>query len=252
MSHYESPPAARIGSIETRWSMVRRAHGDDSAAVVDARRELVLRYSPAIRWYVGAMTRDEDEADEIAQDAVVRLLQGDFGGADPDQGRFRDLLKTAVRNMVRNHWRRKATRNVVDYDVRGVAGESGAGEPDPWDQSWRRTVLEAALSRLEAYEQQHPESIACTLLRLRMERPEAASDQLAEQLHALTGKELGAATVRQKLRRARLRFAEHLVRELADGLDDPSPERVEDELVALGLIDQVGDLLPPDWRERLL
>ena len=109
--------APRIGSIQTRWSLVRRAHCDTDTTCVDARRVLVMRYSPAIRKYIRAITQSEEEADDISQDVVVRLLKGDFAGADPNRGRFRDLLKTAIRNMVRNHWKREAKRSTVAFDL---------------------------------------------------------------------------------------------------------------------------------------
>ena len=37
----------------------------------DARNMLVMRYSPAIRSYVRAMTKNDEEADELSQDVVV-------------------------------------------------------------------------------------------------------------------------------------------------------------------------------------
>lgn len=242
--------APRIGSIQTRWSLIRRAHGDRESNVIDARRLLVLRYSPAIRGYVRAMTRSEEEADEISQDAVVRLLKGDFAGADPNRGRFRDLLKTAIRNMVRNYWQRKSSRKSVAYDVDLTADPSQTEQYDPWENQWQRTLLDLAMSQLEEYQRQNPQSLAHTLLSLRTAYPDASSQQLARLVEEKTGHELRADTLRQKLRRARVRFAELLIQEIADGLDEPTADRVEDELLALGLWDQIRDVLPHDWRAR--
>ncbi len=56
--------------------------------------------------------------------------------------------------------------------------------------------------------------------------------------------------LRQKLRRARLQFADLLIAEIARGLNDPTAEKIEDELVALGLIDVVRGLLPEGWTEK--
>ncbi len=62
----------------------------------------------------------------------------------------------------------------------------------------------------------------------------------------LLGKQLGvtlkADNCRQMLRRARLRFAEHLVDEVRSGLDDESDERLQEELSALNLLEWVRDL----------
>ena len=94
----------RLESMVTRWSLVRVAHDASGSSASKARNELVLRYSDATKNYIRGIVRDEASAEEIAQHAVLRMLSGDFAGADPNRGRFRDLLKVATRNMVRNHW----------------------------------------------------------------------------------------------------------------------------------------------------
>ena len=122
MSKDPSHMGHRLGSLATRWSLVRRAHQGPAPAAADARKALVLRYASAIRGYVGAMTRDDELSDEIAQDVVVRMLGGDFGGADPDRGRFRDLLKTALRKN-------------DDYELRAITVDSTSGTIIPVDGS---------------------------------------------------------------------------------------------------------------------
>ncbi|MEZ6097092.1 MAG: hypothetical protein R3C03_23195 [Pirellulaceae bacterium] len=51
-----------------------------------------------------------------------------------------------------------------------------------------------------------------------LEFPEDSSTQLAERLSQAAGREIKADTTRQQLRRARVRFVEFLVSEIADGL----------------------------------
>jgi len=241
-------PGNRLDAITTRWTIMRQAHAGAATSAVDARRVLVLRYAPAIKSYVRAMTRDENEADELAQDAVVRLLQGDFAGADPDRGRFRDLLKTAVRNMVRNHWEKQKRRKPVDFDTSLVAEKSD--DTDPWTEDWRKRVLELAWDALRRDEQENPQSSAFAILRLRADEPDATSEELAGLLSKKLGREVRADAFRQQLRRARLRFAECLVDEIADGLEQPTAEQVEEELVSLGIWEQVRPILPEEWRPK--
>jgi RNA polymerase sigma factor (sigma-70 family) len=240
-------PQSRLDAITTRWTIMRQAHAGQATSAVDARRVLVLRYAPAIKSYVRAMTRDENEADELAQDAVVRLLQGDFAGADPDRGRFRDLLKTAVRNMVRNHWDKQKRRKPVDFDASLLADDSES-DSDRWTEDWRRRVLELAWDALRHDEQENPQSSAYTILRLRTDHPDATSDELAGLLSKQLGRPVRADAFRQQLRRARLRFAECLVDEVADGMANPTAEKVEEELVGLGIWDQVRPILPEEWK----
>jgi RNA polymerase sigma-70 factor (ECF subfamily) len=238
----------RLDAVTTRWSIVRRANTDGLTSAVDARHVLVLRYAPAVKSYLRALTRDEHEADELAQDMVVRLLQGDFAGADPSRGRFRDLLKIAVRNMVRNHWEKQKRRRPVDFDAVLLADDEDTD--DAWTADWRNRVLDLAWDALRRDGPGQAEPSSYAVLRLRADRPDASSDELAAELSARLGCEVRPDAYRQQLRRARLRFAGCLVDELADGLDSASPQLIEDELVALGIRDQVRPLLPEDWDSK--
>lgn len=235
----------RIDMINTRWSLIRMAHGEQTGTV-EARKSLVMRYSSAIRKYLGAVTRNTEEADDLAQDVVVRMLNGDFAGADPDRGRFRDFLKTCIRNMARNYWSRKNRRKSVDFDVDLLPLDDDSGESDPWLDAWQNNLLNLAWAELEEYQNTHAGSVAYTVLRLRADFPDDSSEQLAERLGDRVGKPVRADAARQQLKRARKRFAEMLIRQIADVVDNPTPERVEDELQVVGLYDQVREYLPEE------
>jgi RNA polymerase sigma-70 factor (ECF subfamily) len=239
--------AVRLDQIQTRWSVLRRAHASATLSGDSARHFLVVRYGPAVRTYVGAILRNPHDADELAQDVVLRLLRGDFARADPDRGRFRDLLKTAIRNMVRNHADKAGRRQGVDYDLTQAAQPANEDADPAWDEAWRANLLDLAMAGLQEYEQTHPGSVTYSVLKLRTDFPDAPVEDLAARLAGKTGKPVRADAFRQQLRRARVRFAEHLIREVADGLDDPAPARVQDELAALGLLEMIRDFLPPGW-----
>jgi hypothetical protein len=238
-----------LDSMTTRWSLVRRAHQASLLSAGHARNELVLRYASAIRSYVRAILQDDARADELAQDAVVRLLSGDFAGADPNRGRFRDLLKVSVRNMARNHWEKEKRRRPAAVDVDSVAAGASM-EDSAWLAGWRQNALDLTWSALEIFERSKPGSLGVTLLRLRAKFPEASSEDLAQSLAEKTGQSITPDALRQQLRRARVKFAELLIEELADGLEAATPDDVEEELAALGLMEYVRDLLPSDWKQR--
>ena len=240
---------SRLDAISTRWSLLGRAHGPSVTSVGEARSALVLRYLPAVRRYVGALIQHDEDADDLAQDVGVRLLAGDFAGADPGRGRFRDLLKVAVRNMVRNYWSRQKRRRNVALDVGQLEQEQEDNE-GPWLTAWRRSVLELVWKALGQQQRSQPRSVAYTLLRLRADHPDDTSEQLAARLSKKLGSPVRVDAVRQKLRRARLQFADLLITELANGLDDPTPQKIEDELIALELLELVRGLLPSDWKSR--
>jgi RNA polymerase sigma-70 factor (ECF subfamily) len=243
MTRPDASGGSRLDAIGTQWSLVRQAHvSGQPQAIGAARQTLVLRYAKAVRRYVGGMVKKAEDADELAQEVVVRLLKGDFAGADPNRGRFRDLLKTAVRNMVHNHWAKSNRRRPADVALDSVAED----RPDPeWDAAWQQNVLDHAWASFKEQERGSP---SFTLMKLRTEFPDDTSDQLAEKLSAKTGTVVRPDACRQMLRRARLRFAEVLLREVQVGLAEPSAERVVEELAGLGLLEYVRDFLPADWK----
>jgi len=194
--------------------------------------------------------QNDEDADDATHDVVVRLLAGDFAGADPGRGRFRDLLKTAIRNMVRNRWAREKRRRSSGLEVADVAAEPDTADEARWAAEWRESVLDLAWKALQQQEQSRPGSASYTLLRLRADHPDDTSDELAARFSNATGRPVRADAVRQKLRRARLQFADLLIAEVAHALHDPTPEKIEDEIVALGLMDLVRDLLPAERREE--
>jgi RNA polymerase sigma factor (sigma-70 family) len=249
-SDYANPD---LGKIVTQWSLVRRAHEASlvTGSAADARRALVMRYAPAIRRFVQIVVRDPQLADELSQDAMVRLLKGDFSGANPARGRFRDLLKTAVRNMARNHWARENRRASADFDMELLEGDSDDVSQrldEEWASQWKASLMSLVWDKLKAWEESQPGSIAWTVLRLRSDHPGDSSTQLAERLSEATGRTFRADTTRQQLRRARVRFVELLVAEIADGLPEATPDAVREELVSLGLYASVRDVLPEHWR----
>lgn len=250
-SNEETEPRARLDAISTRWSLLRLAQDNSIRVAGPARNALALRYAGAIRGYIGAQVKDQQDADEVAQEAMVRILRGDFAQANPQRGRFRDLLKVAVRNMVRTYWSRKQRRTGVRLDVDQLPLEAAdESRDDEWNAAWRRSLLQMTWAALEAYERSQPGSVVCTVLRLRTEYPEEDSAHLAARLSESTGRTFRAEALRQQLRRARLRFAELLIEESARCLEEPTPERVEEELVDIGLMEYVRDFLSPAWRAK--
>ena len=233
--------ADRIDAISTRWSLLRLAHGTHPDTT-KARQMLVLRYSPAVRRYVGAIVRQGEDADELAQEVVLRLMRGDFAGADPTKGRFRDFLKMAVRNMIHNHWARSSRRQTEILAAEPMSCDTERDQA--WLGVWQKSVLDHAL---ESCRDNESGNGSFTLLKLRIEFPEATSEELAEKLSAKLNAPIKPDACRQMLRRARFKLAESLVEEIKNGLEDELPERVLEELAALGLLEHVKDFLPQDF-----
>ncbi len=233
-------PRSRLEWISTQWPLVH----DPS--------HVVLRYGPAIRSYVQAIIPDPHDADEATQEFLTRILGAGFPNADPQRGRFRDYLKTSVRNAALTHLRRRRSREQGGLDLDQVASppEPGQESEEVWRTEWRRCVLDRAWSALDRHERKAPDSRYYSVLRLAADHPNADSAELAARVVTRGGAALRPEAFRKQLSRARRFFAECVVREVAETFEDPTPDQVETELIDLGLHAFVRDYLPQDWRER--
>lgn len=250
--HDPSDPKASLRDICTSWTLIHVANQQSLSKAADARKVLALRYNAALRKFLGVLIRDEHDADEVAQELQVRLIEGAFRQANPEKGRFRDLLAVAARNFAWNYLAKKRRRTGKHADLEQVPSTDAPNDvtDERLIRSWRQSLLDMTWAQLEEYERTHPGSVAWTLLRLRTDNPDDDSEQLAARLSKSTGRRIRSDATRQQLRRARVRFAELLLEELAWSLDDPSPANVEEELIDLGLMEYVRDFLPPDWRNK--
>lgn len=93
--------------------------------------------------YFQAALHDPDIATDLTPDFALRFVRGDFWNVAPDRGRFRDFLRVALANMLRDHRRRQRHRA-------GAAFVPGLHDPveedsDPadldFDESWRNELL---------------------------------------------------------------------------------------------------------------
>jgi RNA polymerase sigma factor (sigma-70 family) len=227
-----APQAPPLAEISTRLSSLTQPEA------------LVQRYGQAIRGYLQALLRDPDDVEDAVQDFMVKILDGQFQHW-PGTGRFRDYLKTAVRNaacdFLRQKGRAKQAGNLEQLPDRGsAAGESG----DVWLDLYRRAVLDAAFRQLRSHQEGHEHNVFCTLLRLRAEDGDAASTELADRLSRATGRAYTAENTRQQLHRARRLFAELLVEEVRQALGEPANQDIAAELQSLGLMTYVAEFMP--------
>jgi RNA polymerase sigma-70 factor (ECF subfamily) len=256
----------RLSRIKTRWTMVFQAHQGQGQGMTSAQHRLLLGYYGPVYRYLRAMVGDEDAAEELTQEFAVRFLRGDFKRADPARGRFRDLLKQALRHLAIDHWRRRqlekektpvplaeerqgrtahadwhsgppARVTVPARDEDAAVTESSlldleAQADRTFLESWRGKLLNRALARFQTRAGRPYEAA----LRLRMQYPGASSTDLAGRLSTRLGKPVSETAYRQMLRRARATFADFLVAEVAATLPASDPDAIEAELIELNLL----------------
>jgi RNA polymerase sigma-70 factor (ECF subfamily) len=231
-------PDRRLNSISTLWTVVCRAHAGATEEVRDCQRRLVQRYGGAVYRYLLGALGDPHAAADLAQEFALRFVEGKFSQADPRHGRFRDFLKGVLAHLIADHYRQRKQQGPLLDPARETDALAGPpGEPGgSFLEGWREELLNRAWEALRLSQAQtgHP---YFAVLRFRVDHPGLSSTQLAEQLSTRLGKPLTPAGLRQVLHRARDRFADLLLDEVAQTLRAPTADDLEQELIDLGLLD---------------
>ena len=135
----------------TDWSGVRQAAG---AVGMDPDRlnALILKYQVPLKVFLlSGYPSLANEADEFLQDFAEDkfLREGWLGKANRDRGRFRDFLKSSLRNFLkdrlRKHAKQPASLDAMELDI----PDKGPDET-LFDVSWARAILAETLERMEA------------------------------------------------------------------------------------------------------
>ncbi len=229
----------RLSGIDTHWSIVHRAHDGHDSNARDAQALLMQQYGDAVRRYLIGALGSVDAADEVFQEFAVRFVRGDFKNADPERGRFRSFVKTAVYRLIVDHYRqqKKVGRNTELAEMIAADTDGGPAQIDlEFDRSWRDELLAKAWEALESFSESNNKS-DFTVLRLSADQQSLTGSELAKQLSQQLGRSISEENARQMLHRARVLFAEYLLRAVEQSIDDPTTERLEDELIALNLHD---------------
>lgn len=227
----------RLSQIRTNWSQLFLATGPTGESASEAQKELLLNYSGAVFRYLSAAVRNDHTASDLAQEFAVRFLRGDFRSVTPEKGRFRDFLKRTLSNLVNDHFRKQSSElNRMDRVAQTLRDSDPDNNGTSFEENWVNEVLRRTWDQLAA-DQVSQKTQYYTVLRARAESPELNSRELCDVLAAgLPDHTLNEAWVRQNLSRARRQFAALLRQEVSRTLRDTSPESVEEELAALGLL----------------
>ena len=134
----------------TDWTELGRAAEADEAQL----DRLIRLYWPPLRIFLVASfpsLRDQAEIllQEFAEDKILK--KGWLQRADPGRGKFRDFLKTSLRNFVLDRLNRAdVKRPLVSLDELEQELPGPETPAEEFDLTWVRTVLAEALRRMEA------------------------------------------------------------------------------------------------------
>jgi hypothetical protein len=145
-----SDPSASSIFPRTDWAELSKAADADEARLD---RLIRLYWVPLRIFLVATFPALKDQADTLLQDfAEDKLLQeGWLRKADQNRGRFRDFLKTSLRNFVLNHLNRAEVKRppISMEELEQELPESEAISEE-FDLAWARAVLAETLRRMEA------------------------------------------------------------------------------------------------------
>jgi RNA polymerase sigma factor (sigma-70 family) len=231
---------SRLSRISTIWTLLGEPPHSALEEKADAQSALVQRYQRAVYRYLLGALRDADAADDVFQEFALRVVQGAFRRACPERGRFRDYLRTTLIHLVTDYQNQRRKRPVfLDKDLAEPAAPPD--EPLLSDEqflsSWREEILARAWELLDEGQREGGPPFH-TALRFRAANPAASSADMAAHLNRGLAPEnaFTEAATRKILQRARMRFADLLLDEVAGTLEHPSLDDLEQELILLDLL----------------
>jgi RNA polymerase sigma-70 factor (ECF subfamily) len=228
-------PEQHLSHISTMWTLVHQAHRGEPEEATAAQRVLMERYSGAAHRYLRGALHDADAADELFQEFCLRFLRGDFRRADPERGRFRNFVKTALFHLVIDYRKRRTAQSLAAHESACTAPPATEAEQQ-FLSSWRAELMDRAWLALAAIEKKSGQPYF-TILRCRREHPLLDSASLAERVGSQLGRSYSVDGIRQALHRARDKYADLVLSEVAQSVDRDAPEDLEAELIELGMLE---------------
>jgi RNA polymerase sigma factor (sigma-70 family) len=231
------------GFQTTRWSIVLESAGNRSGGRTadEALAHLCRIYWRPVFAFISRHRRSAADAQDLAQDFFVKVIEGTLlQRADPQRGRFRTLLLTALQNFLKDaHANRSAKKRggglefvswedwMADspsrFNVSRKAAESWAPE-QLFDVRWAATVVERAQWRLrdECEKSGRLRLFEAVRPHLAAERTDVSYAELSRQLG------LEESVVKRVVHRLRGRYRELLRDEVGRTVE--RPEDIEEEL----------------------
>lgn len=144
----------------THWSVVLRARGDatDARSALEA---LCRTYRPPVLAYIRGRGYPVEAAEDLAQAFFARFLEHAYhADADPERGKFRAFLLTALKRFLinadmENHALKRGGGILFDPlstdSSDGVLAANGSASPESeFERSWAVAVLDSAVAKLRA------------------------------------------------------------------------------------------------------
>jgi RNA polymerase sigma-70 factor (ECF subfamily) len=226
----------------TRWSLIAVLRNGEGPRVQEALETLCRAYWYPLYAYARRCGQAPDDAADLTQAFFAHLIEKEiFAQANPERGRLRNYLLTAMQNFLRDNWRRQQRQKrgggsglpAIDEVVaerRYALEPADVLTPEKlYHRRWALTLLERTVSDVrDDYARRGQSALFETL------KPTLTGDSDAGSAAEL-GAQLGmeAATVRVAISRLRARYRERLLAEVAASMDAHTEQEVDEEIDAL-------------------
>jgi RNA polymerase sigma factor (sigma-70 family) len=132
----------------TNWSVVHAANAGNPVDSAAALKKLCERYRRPVLAYFKRLADSTADAEDLTQSFFTKLLEQQlYKSANPERGRFRYFLKSAISNFYLTHVdSEQAQKRAHSDDI-----PAPAEQPTPdqlFDAAWIKTVVSASLQRL--------------------------------------------------------------------------------------------------------
>lgn len=228
---------SRTGLLpHTPWTQLIRSRGGDTLAQ-EALGLVVGLYWRPIHVCIQKRGFAAHDAEDLTQEFLSSIVQkGHFDRVDPDKGRLRSYLLTALNHFLSNAWRsRNALRRGSGIAHVSLDAEPEEGSPpvevpdvrtpdDEFDREWALTVLDNVMKELRADYLAQGKSDLFEVISPALSMADGQTDATA------MGERLGmnAGAVRVALHRLRLRYRNMLYRHIAATVEHE--DQVEGEI----------------------
>jgi RNA polymerase sigma-70 factor (ECF subfamily) len=220
----------------THWSVVLSAGQAGSSQVSESLEKLCRSYWPPLYSYIRRQGHGPEDAKDLAQAFFAKLLQKNFWArADPQKGRFRSFLLTALRHFMADERDRGRTAkrggglSFISLDEQASEERFRDGlsqnlsSEQQFDRQWAATVLEQARTKLRR------ECVASGKSALYNRVSLVGGQNESAVPYAVIAKELGMSvgTLKSAVSRLRARYGELVREEVAQTVSSPAEIEVE-------------------------
>lgn len=223
--------------VTTHWSVVLTAGRSDTTRARDALASLCRTYWYPLYIYVRRRGHSAHDSQDLTQEFFAQLLgRQSLASANPQRGRFRSFILTAMNNFLVTEWNKTRAKKrggggqVLSLDMAAAEERfdlepADDSTPDKiFEKQWALTLLNEVLGRLEVEYRREGKielfaALKQTLLGARESQPYA---ELATKL------DMNEGAIKVAVHRLRRRYRELIRAEIAGTLD--RSQDIEEEM----------------------